>query len=396
MGSYSYLQSTGAIIPDTSDLLTEVQNEFKAAFGSDLVVTPDTPQGVLIASETIARDAVVRNNAALANQINPNLASGLFLDAICALTGMQRLAATRSTVTATCTGVSGTIIPAGSIARTAAGDQFETTGDVVISGGSATATFQSVEYGPVAAPAGELTQIVSGILGWETVNNTSSATLGSEEQSDESLRVARRNALALQGISMAAAITSALYNVEGVKSLQFRENVAATSQVIDGITMAAHSVFACVDGGTDADVGAALLNNKTAGAGWNGSTVVNVEEPYSGQTYVVSFDRPLEVQVYIRATVKMTTSITDPASTVKNAIMSYVSGELTDEAGFAVGRPVSPFELSGAVNRLSPTIYVKNLEVSDDAGVTWSNSEIAIALNEVARTDPSQITVVLA
>src|SRR4051794_38182998 len=87
---FQYINATGVILPDTSGLLSDVQDEYKAVFGADLVVTPDTPQGVLVSAETLARTQVVQNNAALANQINPSIAGGVFLDALLALTGMQR------------------------------------------------------------------------------------------------------------------------------------------------------------------------------------------------------------------------------------------------------------------------------------------------------------------
>ncbi|MHC5543543.1 baseplate J/gp47 family protein, partial [Singulisphaera rosea] len=96
---YQYLDATGVIVPDTSSLLADVQSEYQAVFGADLIVTPDTPQGVLITAETLARTEVVNNNAALANQINPNIAGGVFLDAILALTGMQRTPASPTVVT---------------------------------------------------------------------------------------------------------------------------------------------------------------------------------------------------------------------------------------------------------------------------------------------------------
>lgn len=67
-------------------------------FGQDLDISPETPQGVLITMETENRDAIVRNNAELANQINPDLAGGVFLDAIWALMGGAR-DATRSILT---------------------------------------------------------------------------------------------------------------------------------------------------------------------------------------------------------------------------------------------------------------------------------------------------------
>lgn len=395
--SYQYIDSTGAIVADTADTLTAVQNEFKAAFGSDLIVTADTPQGVLITAEALARDAVIRNNADVANQINPNLAGGIFLDAICALTGVERIPATRSSVTAQVTGVPTTVIPAGSQAQTATGDVFYSAAIITLDGsGEGSGTFYSLEYGPIACGIGDLSQIVTGILGWETVTNADAATLGATVQSDVSLRAYRRNTLAIQGVSISEAITSALYAIDGVKSLSFRENTADTTATIDGISMVAKSVYVCVDGGTDAAVAAALLANKTCGAAWNGSTTVSVVDQFSGQTYSVSFARPSEVEISIQVTIRSGTSLTDPTTAVKNSIMAYVNGEMGDESGFTVGNDVSPFELAGAINQQNPSIFVKLVEISDDGGTTWQSTEYAIALNEVARTNVGLISVVTA
>lgn len=395
--SYQYIDSTGVIVADTADTLTTVQNEFKAAFGSDLIVTADTPQGVLITAEALARDAVIRNNADVANQINPNLAGGIFLDAICALTGVERIAATRSSVTAQLTGVAATLIPAGSQAQTAAGDIFFSASDVTLDvNGEGSVTFYSQSYGPIACGVSELTQIVTGVLGWETITNWDAAVLGANLQSDVSLRAYRRNTLAQQGVSISEAITSALNAVDGVKSLSFRENTANTTATIDGISMVAKSVYACVDGGTDAAVAAALLANKTCGAAWNGSTTVSVVDEFSGQTYSVSFARPTEIDISVKVTIRSGTSLTDPETAVKNSIVAYANGEMGDESGFTVGNNVSPFELAGAVNQQNPSIFVKLVEISADGGGTWQSTEYAIALDEVARTNVGLISVVTA
>ena len=397
MADYEYVTTTGVIVPDTADILTDVQDEFKNAFGQDLVVTPDTPQGVLITAEVLARDTVVRNNAALANQINPNLAGGIFLDAIMALTGSQRDPAERSTVTVALTGEPGTIIPAGVVAATVPdGDEFELVAAVVLAAdGTATGEFQSVEFGPIPAGAGTLTQIVSGVLGWETITNADAATLGREEQSDQSARLYRRNTLALQGLSTAEAITSGLYATEGVRSLSFRENVTNAPAVIDGINLVAHSIWACVDGGTDADVAATLLEKKSSGSNWNGAVTVAVFEPASGQTYDVQFDRPTPVAIQARLTVRASSSLADPAQAVKDAVLAYANGELEEEPGFTVGTDVSPFELAGAVNRLFPGIYVQKAEVSLASPTSWTTDPIDIALDEIATITSGSILVVL-
>lgn len=392
MANYNYIELTGVIVPDTADTLAAVQGEYRSVFGQDLVVTADTPQGVLIAAETQARSDVASNNAALANQFNPNTAAGSFLDAICALTGIQRIPATRSVVVATVTGIAGTEIPAGSQARTSDGDLFEAVTAITIgSGGSATGDFRSVEYGPIPAGAGELTTIVSGVLGWETVTNVSAAVLGSAEQSDLSLRAYRRNTLAFQGVALSEAITSALYATEGVKSLSFRENTAATTQTIDGVSMVAHSVYACVDGGTDNDVAVALLNNKSSGAAWNGGESVTVTDSFTDQEYVVKFDRPDEISILIKVTVK-----SGVESDIRSAILAYAAGEIEGESGFVVGADVSPFEIAGAINRIYPSVWVQKVECSILSPISYSTDEIPIAIFEKAVTSNSLISVVYA
>lgn len=396
MADYEYLSNSGVIVADTADTLTEVQNEFKNAFGQDLVVTPDTPQGVLITAETLARDNVIKNNAALANQINPNLAGGVFLDAILALTGTERDVAERSIVTATMTGVAGTVVPAGVRAATAAGDEFETVSTVVIGiSGTVDADFQSVEFGPVPAAGGTLTTIVDGVLGWETVTNTDAAVLGRAEQSDQAARLYRKNTLALQGQSLPEAITSGLYATEGVRSMSFRENTTSAPAVIDGINLAAHSIYVCVDGGTDLDVATTILEKKSGGAGYNGSVTVNVVNADSGQTYPVTFDRPTDVDIQTRVTIKASSSIVDPVAAVKEAVLAFANGELEEEPGFTVGNDVSSFELAGAINRLYPTIYVQKVELSLATPTVWSTDPIAIALDEIAAIASGAITVVL-
>lgn len=395
MADYEFITTTGVIVPDTADILADVQDEYRNALGLDLIVTPDTPQGVLITAETLARDAVVRNNAALANQINPNLAGGIFLDAIMALTGTQRDVATPSTVTATLAGVPGTTIPAGVRAATAAGDEFELTTAVLLpAGGTIEGLFQSVELGPIPAIAAALNVIVDGVLGWETVTNMVGAVLGSETQSDQGARMYRKNTLALQGVSLAEAITSELYAIEGVRSLTFRENVTNGALVIDGINLVAHSIWACVDGGTDLAVAQAIRRAKSAGANYNGAVVVPVTDEFSGQTQNVKFDRPDPIAINAEVTIRSSGSVADPVAAVKEAIVAYAAGLQDGEPGFTVGTDVSSWELGGAVNRATPSIFIVGIRIKKSSGGAYSPDTIVIALDEIATITSGLIDVI--
>ena len=148
------------------------------------------------------------------------------------------------------------------------GDQFRTTGAVVIgSGGTVTTTMESVEYGPIPAPIGQLVNVATAVLGWETVTNPSSAALGRLEESDISARRRRYQTLALQGRSLSESIQSRVNDLKDVRSTAFRENVANTTETIDGIVMVPHSVYVAVDGGLDNEIAEALLASKSDGTG---------------------------------------------------------------------------------------------------------------------------------
>lgn len=399
MAVYEFVEATGTVVPDTADLLATVNAEFQSIFGADFVVDPETPGGAWIAGEVSSRASVARNNATVANQINPNLAGGPFLDAVWALTGGARGAAARSTVQVTLTGQVGTPIPAGSRVQTAAGALFRlVTAATIPSGGTLTASFESVELGPVAAAAGTLTQIVDGVLGWDTATNPSTAVLGRATETDPASRARRRETLALQGQSTALAVSSRVRAVDGVRSVAFRENVTNATAVIDGITLVAHSVWVAVQGGADLAVATALLEAKSAGANWNGTTSVNVTEPASGQTFAVQFQRPTEREILARVTVRQeAASSTDPTTAVRDAIVNYANGDLSNEAGFVLGEDVSPYELAGAVNREAPEIFVTNVEIAFDAMTpVFGTATLAIALNEVATIERSAIQVLTA
>ena len=390
---YTYLDATGVIVADTENILSDIQTEYQTTFGTDLVVTSDTPQGVLITTDAIARSQEVNNNAALANQINPNIAGGIFLDAVMALLGIQRTVAPQTFVSSvTLTGVAGTVIPAGTQAQTAAGDIFSSASTVTLDGsGNATVNFYSVAYGAIPCAIGALTQIITAVLGWETVTNPIAGVLGTSTQSDQAARAYRNNVLAFQGVALPVAATSALYNVPGVQSVWYQENIANTTQTINGISMSPHSVYAAVYGGTTANIAAALLENKSSGANWNGGTTVNVIEPASGQTYAVKFDVATTQGILVEVT-----TVNGNATNIQQAVLDYFAGNIAGFTPIGVGTSISAFEIAGAIMQEQPTYYMKQVRISLVSPVSYSTNEILIPVNQIAVTQATYITTISA
>jgi uncharacterized phage protein gp47/JayE len=369
VADYQYIAATGVIVPDTTDTQATVEGEYKDAFGNDLIVTPNTPQGVLITVETVARDGVIRNNAGVANQINPNQAGGVFLDAIWALTGGQRFGSIPSLVQSVLlTGQPGSNIPAGAQASVGAGGPvFQSVSAVELGpDGTAVVDFQSLDNGPIGAPATQLDTIVSGVIGWETVSNPADAIPGRTRESDQKSRARRRNTLALQGVNLPEAILSEVNDVEGVKTAFFRENVSDAPVVISGVNLLPHSIYLCVEGGTDIDIADALLRKKSGGCNWNGDVTVTAISPASRQPHDVKFQRPAPVVIFMRVTLKTGSTVADPAKVTRDAILAYAAGQIEGEEGFVIGGDVSAFEIGAAINSSSPGLTVRRVEIGTD------------------------------
>lgn len=99
MALYDYITSEGVIVPKTSDILSEVQSEWLKIFPS-MNLDASTPQGRIIELIAQYRKEEIGLAALLANQINPQYATGERLDSIAGLFYVTRRGATSTIVNA--------------------------------------------------------------------------------------------------------------------------------------------------------------------------------------------------------------------------------------------------------------------------------------------------------
>lgn len=380
MTAYTYVIDTGTVVADTSTLLSDVEQEFRLALGANINVAPSTPQGTLIAAETLARTSVMKNNAELANTINPNLSYGTFLDAICALMGIDR-GSDQSTVGTgvKITGTAGTVIIDGSRVRTANNDIYSIVGDVTIPiSGETTATFKSEAPGPIPLATGLMT-IIDGTIGWGTaeVVVTTTVTLGVLALQDPQLKNKRVLQLAKQGVGSSAAIKAAVLGVANVTSVNVVENNTGAAGLVNGIDFTLpNAMWVCVDGTPDeADVAAALYAAHSAGCPWdfgdtgNGTPVnppdgVVTIDPATGLNYNAKWVTPILYDAYVHTIINQGNTPTSQVPAIQNAIMSFATGQEQGEQGFVIGASVSAFEVAGAVARQLPGLYIRNCAVA--------------------------------
>lgn len=344
------ITDTGIVSPTTSEIKTEIQSIFVNAFGSDLSLDDATPQGVLIDGLAQMKQASNSVLLYLANQFNPEYASGIFQDALANLYFLQRKSATYSIVTCRCIGVNGTVlnglpsdiypdrVPA--MAQSTNGDIFECVvggiiGNPITEGGTTTYTtpgyidlvFRAKETGPIPCGANTVNSIFQAINGWDSVNNSASGTVGLQEENRTQFEKRRIDSLALQATGSLAAVQAGLANISGIEDYKVWENTTGSAITVRGVTLNPHSIWICVNSGVSSDdIAKVIYDNKSAGCDTNGSQSCSYTDPTTGVEYSYYYDNPTDVDTYI----KVTTQESLPVETVlamKQAIWDNFNGE---------------------------------------------------------------------
>lgn len=392
--SYNYIVGNGVIVPNTSSIKTAVEAEWRLIAGEDATIDPSSFEGRLIDANTNRRISVARNNSDLANQLNPNMANGSFVDAHLSLVGGARDGQEQSTVEITLTGIVGTNIPAGAFVED---DNQElwflvSTSQIGVNN-TVTASFRSLKYGPIPAGVGEITKIISGVVGWETANNAVAAVEGKLEQSDTSAKRQRRLELGANTRGVAESVIAAVFRLEGVEGIQFRENFEDTAQTIDGILLKPKSSWLCVDGGATSEIAEAYHNNRW-GTDFNGAVEYEYTVPRSGQVVTVKFDRATEKPIKCAIEIRVTNS-QNAIKDVEDAILDYAVGLVEGEPGFSLGLDASPFEVASAVNAQLPNVFVKKCQLAllSDALSTDTISNEIFEKSTITRGDISVVIV---
>ena len=128
MSGLSFNPLTGVQIQDTAtiraNIVTKVQQAFKVNDTDPLLnLDSASPMGQvvdLLVAEIEAKNAEI---AYLANMLNLSSARGIWLDALGSLYFIERKMSEPTVVTCVCTGVSGTVIPFGSLVEDSNGNK---------------------------------------------------------------------------------------------------------------------------------------------------------------------------------------------------------------------------------------------------------------------------------
>lgn len=358
---------TGFTSPEELAVLAGVLSDFNDAFGGALNTDVSTPQGQLATSFAAVISAFNDFFVDYTNQVDPSYASGRMQDAIARIYFLNRLGATSTVVTATVSGATGVLLPVGSLARATDGTIYSSLSSVTIpASGSIDVQFSALTTGPIACPAGSLDAIYRTVPGWDSVTNATDGAVGRDEESRAAFEARRALSVATNAVGIIPAVRGAVLGVDGIVDAYVTENETAANVVNGAITLLAHSLYVCVEGGTDQDVAEAIWSKKSPGCNYTGATSVIVEDDNSGYltppTYTVKFQRAASLAIDFVVTI---VDGVDVPSDAEAQIDTAITNQFASLA--KIGQTLYASSFVCAIGALGPWVRITAITVNAGA-----------------------------
>ena len=389
------IEPNGFVKLTRAEIITDLENEFKSAFGDNINLDIRSPFGQIIGIYADKLAALWDLSESIYNANFADTSFGASLDNVAANNAITRLAATKSEVDLTFTGDDGTEIAAGFQCSVSGFPerQFVTTEAGIIAGGTLTLAAEAVNTGIVSAVAGTITVIDNPQTGVDTVTNAADATEGREQETDVELRARRFLQLQVPGTSSVEGIRSALLALDPVIDSFVVENREDTT--VGG--RPPHSFEAYVDDGGDTAnnslIAKTIWEAKGAGSQTHGDLSVTIVDS-QGFNQDIEFSRPAPIDIYIDVTITANSDVGEGAlypadgdDQVLEKILEY-GGSLT------IGKDVIRNKIEQKISEVSG---VFGITLTLKAGSPPSGGDVAnieVDFNEKASFDSLNINVV--
>ena len=369
------ITSAGVVIPDTSVIREAIINDLEeSVFHQKIDASQETVLGRIIEWMTVCFAQICGLTAWTTNQFNIKMATGVFLDAWADNFRMSRKLSSNSRVMCQVTGTHDTVIPQGSLVANGNGDMFSSDASITIdASGNGSGFFTAVESGPVPCAARTVTNIRTAVAGWSTVTNANAGIVGTETETDYSLRN-RIVSNAFVGIGYVGTVTNALMQLNGVTNVLVLSNPSTEETDINGITVAAHGIYSCVEGGDSDEIAQTIYKYKPIGAAYS-TDGLNVEQKivtdqYSGQGITVTFNRPTANSISVTMAVRnQSYAGTDMESDIKRAIDVFFQSK-------GIGKKATSIELAMAIQEQIPGIVVTSASLNNLNEVECNSEQV--------------------
>lgn len=390
----------GLVVPTEAEIKAGAFTDWNAAFGGNLNPADNTPQGQLIASQTAIIGDKNSSIMGVVNGVDPATSSGFMQDAIGRIYFLTRLPALPTIVDVTCSGLTGTVIPAGSLVRDSANNVYASSSPGTIGpGGTVVIQFAAQQTGPTDCPPGAIVSVPLNIIaGWDSAANLTAGVTGRDVESRADFEFRRRQSVAINGRGTIPSIYANVFNIEGVTDVYALDNPAGTT-VNKGVTnypMVAHSIYVAVVGGDTQEIAETIWRFKDVGADYNGNTTATVTDtsgynvPYP--TYTVKFQRPAATAIKFAVQLSNNGSLpADIVTQVKNAIIDAFSGG--DGGSRArIGATIYASQFYAPVIALGPSVSILSLLLGTS---TPTLPSVTMGIDQAPTVTASDISVTL-
>jgi uncharacterized phage protein gp47/JayE len=375
-----YIDSTGYHFADYPTFLTWLQDQYKAIYGADVYLEPDSQDGQFLAVLAKAFYDTASLGGSDYNSFSPATAQGVGLSRVVKINGLQRRSPSFSTAILTLVGQAGTLIQNG-IATDSLQQKWIIPLTTIPGGGAIDVTAIAENAGAVDAAPGTITTIFTPTLGWQTVTNVLAATPGAPVETDAELRIRQAQSTANPSLTVLDGTQGAVGNLAGVTKVKAYENDTGTT---DGDGIPAHNICVVVAGGDDTEIANAIAVHKTPGVGTFGDVPITVHDAH-GMPLVISFQRAVTATIHV--VVNITTQVgwsADFIPLIKQAVADIInSGAIGDIVLFT--KLYAPAYLNGAP--ASQTYIIGSILIGKNA-TTPTGANIALDFDENPVCDP--------
>ena len=356
--------------PTYDEILEDKISLAKFLFGEDIETSEQTPLGKFIRIGAYDLAKAYEDLEYVYYARFPNTATGISLDRLCVFANLTRNPATYAEYTVTVYGTSGTQVD-----------------EIIVCGDNPEIVFHNLEPFTIGEDGtaqiivecesiGEIgngitiNEIVNPIANIDGVGDSSQTEVGEEIESDYDLKHRIKLSMEGDGGSSVAAISAAVLQVTGVKSVSIIEN--ATNET-DADGRPPHSFECFVYGGDDSaqDIADKIFGIKPAGIQTVGDKSMQVTDA-SGREQTINFSYATTIRAHIRIGIKIDEEFPADGET---QIQTNIADRINE---LDLGEPLILSRLYGCAYRVGGVPEVTSLEVSIDGGKTYSTSNVVV------------------
>lgn len=373
-----YIDQSGLHMPSYLDIRDDLIAEMKSIYGDDVYLGDDSQDYQLISAFASKMNDCVAFLEMVYNSYNVKTAVGTTLDNAVKLNGIERKAASYSTVELSITGTIGTIIRNGVVSDGTHRWILDDT-EFTITASPITTSATCEEIGAIEAVPHSISEIVNVTRGWLSVDNPNRAAVGEPVETDANLRIRQSLSVASPSVNMVESLYAGIVALENVSACKIYDNDTHTTDV-NGIPP--HSVSCVVEGGNSQDIAKTIYLRKGPGTGTYGTTseVVQIE---TGLSHTINFYRPTDLSVDVQISITRSNLYTSDTETkIKDAISDYFKN-------ITIGTDILRASIIAVVSQVVSDIYEPEFKINlpvltAETGQTLLDADTDVPFNQKA------------